>query len=641
MKEGKMMKQLLEKERTIIIKISGFALLLGLLLGRFGLVEDKQILLILATFLAGIPILYKAIQSLRVRSLTIELLVSIAVIGALFIGEYTESAVVTFLFLFGEYLEKRTLEKTRSSIKDLIDLVPKEAMVIRENGEKEQVPIANITEGDKIAIHSGGSIPIDGSVVSGEAFVNEATITGESTPTSKSINSTVYSGTIVDSGYIEVQAEKIGADTTFAKIIEIVEEAQDSKSKMENFLDRFATIYTPAIVFLSIIVFLVFRDIRLSITFLVIACPGALVIGVPVSNVAGIGNGAKNGVLIKGGEILDRLSRIDTVVFDKTGTLTIGRPEVSNIRVVKGKWEEVLYKTASAEMLSEHPLGKAIVRKATKEGLTVSADTVQNGKIVKGKGLTALIHEDKLVIGNRKLMEEHSIVCPPDISQYALEQEKIGSTVVFSAINKEIAAVMTITDTIRKDAKQAIQDMRANSLFEMVMLTGDNVHAANSVANELELDNYYAELLPEEKVEHITELKESGRKVMMVGDGINDAPAIASADIGIAMGEGGTDVSMETADVVLMADQLQQLSHAYALSKATVSNAKQNVLIAILTVGFLLAGVLLGNVHLASGMLIHELSVLFVIINATRLIRFNRKNRNKFFRKFRQLLPAP
>ena len=323
--------KLINRYRNHITASSGILIVLGFVLGFLGYQNFKNIALIIATIIASIPIVIKALQALKMRTFSIELLVTIAVVGALYIKEYTESSVVTFLFLFGAYLEARTLEKTRASLKTLMDMAPQEAVVLRQ-GKNITIPVEEVEVGDRIIVRPGGKIPVDGSIVHGKASINEATITGESVPASKTINDKVFSGTIIDNGYIEIIAEKVGEDTTFSKIIELVEEAQESKSKAEKFLDRFSNIYTPAIVVLSIIVYAITRNLHLSITFLVVACPGALVIGAPVSNVAGIGNGARNGVLIKGGEVMDSLSKVDVMVFDKTGTLTKGKPEVTDIK---------------------------------------------------------------------------------------------------------------------------------------------------------------------------------------------------------------------------------------------------------------------------------------------------------------------
>ncbi|QBP42613.1 heavy metal translocating P-type ATPase [Paenisporosarcina antarctica] len=616
--------QIVNKYKNKITAISGFLIVFGFALNLLGNSKYVDFTLILATIIASVPISMKAYQALRMKAFSIELLVTVAVIGALFIQEYTESAVVTFLFLFGAYLEVRTLEKTRSSLKNLIDMAPQEALLIR-GGENIFVPVEEVIEGDHIIIRAGGKVPVDGSIVIGHAYLNEAVITGESMPASKRIADKVFSGTIVDNGYIEIVAEKVGDDTTFAKIIELVEEAQESKSKAQKVLDKFANIYTPIVALLSIVIFFITRDLHLSITFLVIACPGALVIGAPVSNVAGIGNGAKNGVLIKGGEIMDRFSKVNTLVLDKTGTLTKGKPEVTNIQTFNNyETDELLRLVALAETTSEHHLGRTIVKEAQKKHINVSYKP-KAVDIIKGNGIRAKVDDHVLVVGNRKLMNAEGIMISKEAENFALAREKIGNTAIFSAIDGQIAGIISIADQIREDASMALEEMRKNGIRKVIMLTGDNRHTAALVSNELGLDEFHAELLPEDKVEFIKKLKMQGHVVAMAGDGINDAPAIATADIGVAMGEGGTDISMETADVVLMADKLMQFSHAYSLSKKTMRNMKQNIFIAISIVFVLLIGVLAGNVHLASGMFIHEVSVLIVILNSMRLIRFSEK----------------
>ncbi|HHY25369.1 MAG TPA: cation-translocating P-type ATPase [Desulfitobacterium dehalogenans] len=615
----------INKHKNQITAISGILIVLGFLLSLAGYESYKDLALITATLIAIIPIALKAFQALRMKAFSIELLVTIAVMGALSIHEYTESSVVTFLFLFGAYLEARTLEKTRFSLKALVDMAPQEADVIRE-GSNLTIPVEEVVKGDRVIIRSGGKVPVDGSIVSGRATLNEAAITGESVPASKEMDDKVYSGTIVDNGYIEIIAEKVGDDTTFAKIIELVEEAQESKSKTQKFLDKFSNYYTPAIVILSIIVYALTRNLHLAITFLVVACPGALVIGAPVSTVAGIGNGARNGVLVKGGEVMDRLSKVDTIVFDKTGTLTKGKPAVTDMKNFSNlEAKELLRLVAKAETISEHHLGQTIVKEANKRNLSLEGE-VLNGEVIKGNGIRAQVDGYELAIGNRKLMDAGNIQVSDEASAYALQREKAGNTAIFAAVDGQVAGIFSIADQIREDAHRALAELRKHGIKKMVMLTGDNKHTAELVANELGLDEFQAELLPENKVEFVKKLKAAGHVVAMAGDGINDAPAIATADIGLAMGEGGTDVSMETADVVLMADKLMQFSHAYALAKATVRNMKQNTFFAVTIVFILLAGVLSDYVHLASGMFIHEASILIVILNAMRLMRFNRRS---------------
>ena len=616
--------QHINKHKNHITALAAILIVFGFVAGLLGSSLIKDGSLITATVIASVPIFIKAFQALRVKAFSIELLVSIAVIGALYIGEYVESAVVTFLFLFGAYLEARTLEKTRSSLKSLVDMAPQEATVIR-NGEQVVVPVEEVMEGDRVVIRSGGKVPVDGSIVTGKATLNEAAVTGESTPANKELDDKVFSGTILDSGYVEIVAEKVGDDTTFSKIIELVEEAQESKSKAEKFLDKFANIYTPAVVVLSLGVFLITRDLHVAITFLVVACPGALVIGAPVSNVAGIGNGAKNGVLVKGGEVMDKFSKVDTLVFDKTGTLTKGKPEVTDIKTFGSQDpKELLRLVAQAETISEHHLGQTIVKKAQADDIKLTSEVI-DGEIIKGNGIRALVEGHTLTVGNNKLLKLNNIKIPKEISDYAVEREKAGNTAIFAAIDERVVGTFSIADQIRDDAPKALEQMRKTGIKKIVMLTGDNRHTAGLVANQLGLDEFHAALLPENKVEFVKRLKETGHVVAMAGDGINDAPAIATADIGLAMGEGGTDVSMETADVVLMADKLMQFSHAYSLAKATIRNMKQNTFFAVGIVFVLLAGVLMGSVKLASGMFIHEASVLLVILNAMRLIKFNCK----------------
>ncbi|WP_203248225.1 heavy metal translocating P-type ATPase [Sporosarcina beigongshangi] len=610
------------KHTSHITAVSGLLLAIAIGLHFTGFHDWRQVVLILATVVAGTPILIKAFKALRMKTFSIELLVTIAVIGALFIGEYVESAAVTFLFLFGAFLEARTLEKTRSSLKALVDMAPLEATVIR-GGETMTISVDDVELGDRVIIRSGEKVAVDGHIATGTATLNEAAITGESVPASKTIEDRVFSGTIVDNGFIEVIADRVGDDTTFARIIELVEEAQESQSKTEKFLDRFANIYTPTIVVLSVLVFIFSRNIEMTLTFLVIACPGALVISAPVSIVAGIGNGARNGVLIKGGDIMEKLAKIDTVVFDKTGTLTRGRPEVTDIHSFAGAPDNLLQLVAEAEMISEHHLGQTIVKEAKRQKLSFINEP-QDAEVIKGKGIRARVDGKLLAIGNRKLMAAEGISIEEAVEAYAIRREKAGSTAIFASVDGTVAGILSIADRIRPEAKQAIQQLRASGVKKIIMLTGDNRHTAELVGAQLGLDEVHAELLPEDKVTMIQMLKDAGHKVAMAGDGINDAPAIATADIGLAMGEGGTDISMETADVVLMADRLDQFSHAYSLAKATVLNMKQNTFFAVGTVVLLLAGVLLGKVFLASGMLIHELSVLIVILNAVRLIRYTK-----------------
>lgn len=614
------------KNKNILTLVSGGLLLAALvtyLLNPSNPVRDFY--LIVAAIIAGIPIAIKAVQALRLRAFSIDLLVTIAVVGALIIGEYTEAAVVSFLFLFGDYLEGRTLNKTRSALKSLMDMAPLEATILKD-GNRITIPVEEVKVGDHVIVQPGARIPVDGQVLTGRSFINESAITGESVPVLKRRGDQVFSSTVSDDGYLEILAEKVGGDTTFSKIIELVEEAQETKAPTQKFMERFAAYYTPAILFLSILVGLFTQNTHLALTFLVIACPGALVISVPVSIVAGIGNGAKNGILFKGGDKMENLAKVDAVVFDKTGTLTQGKPMVTDIKTFGMGIEGVLKLAAEVEMASEHPLGKAIVEEAGELGLELDRKPSEV-EILKGHGMRAKLESAQVYIGNLSGATKSELSIDEEVRTYMHRQQKKGTTPVLVAVDGEVRGIISIADRVRSEASTAVHQLRENGIERQIMLTGDNEAVARQVADKLGVDEFSAELLPDEKVNRIKGFKNSGHKVAMVGDGINDAPSIATADVGIAMGGTATDVTMQTADVILMSDNLDKLPYAIQLAKATVRNMKQNTAIALITVVFLLVGVLMNHIHLASGMLIHEISVIVVIVNAIRLVYFP----NKYF----------
>ncbi|GAA1343921.1 heavy metal translocating P-type ATPase [Arthrobacter roseus] len=603
--------------------LAGGLLLTAIATQLAGLDTVRDVSLFIAAVVAGIPTAVKAFQALRYKAFSIDLLVTIAVIGALFIGEYVEAAVVSFLFVFGAYLEARTLAKTRQSVRELVDLAPQEAVVRRVDGTAT-ISVDDIAVGDIVVVATGGQIAVDGTIAGGSALVNEATITGESVPARKSMGDQVYSGTLVENGFIDVAAEKTGDDTTFAQIIELVENAQDTKTRAQRFLDRFASIYTPTIIVLSVLVLIFTRNIEFALTFLVIACPGALVISTPVSMVAGLGNGARYGVLVKGGDALERLAKVDALVFDKTGTLTMGRPEVTAVHSLGYDDDALLALAARLEQASEHPLGRTVVQEATRRGLEIGP-VPEQVDVVAGGGITGDVDGRTIAVGSpamaTRITSEAGTPTPSGVQDYITDQQRGGNTTVVVLVDSVPAGIISIADRIRPEAREAIAALRQAGISEFHMFTGDNRHTAELVASQLGIDHVQAELLPQDKVRAVTELKARGLRVGMIGDGINDAPAIATADIGVAMGA-GTDVSIQTADVILTSNRFDRLVHAYRLSKATMWNMRQNTIIAISTVVVLLAGVLAQRVFMATGMLVHEISVLAVILNAVRLIRF-------------------
>ena len=587
------------------------------------LLFKSEIIAVWSLFAASVlglsPIAIQAYQALRVKVVSIDVLVTIAVVGAFFLQNFEESAIVTFLFLFGAFLEQRTLNKTRSAIKELIDMAPESALKLMQHGNFEEVSIEEVDIGDILMVKTGAKIPVDGRVASGEGSINEASITGESLPVSKEKGSNVFAGTIMDNGTIQIVAERIGEDTTFGKIIELVEEAQDSKSEAERFIDKFSKYYTPSVLLLGILVWIFSQNLELAITILVLGCPGALVIGVPVSNVAGIGNGAKHGILLKGSEVIGDFSKLDTIVFDKTGTLTLGNPSVEMQAYYGDNHTEALSYLASIERESDHPLAKAILKGIGE----TTFYSVSNTKVIKGGGITASVNGHQIAVGNVALMYELNVNISEkakiDISNF----EKNGSSLVLTAVDDELKVLMGIRDQIRPNVKEDLKKLKKLGIKNLVMLSGDNQGTVDIVSKELGLTQAYGNMLPEDKSAYIKKLIETDKQIVaFVGDGVNDSPSIALANIGIAMGS-GTDIAIETSDVVLMNSDFSLLPHALGLTKATARNMKQNILIAVGVVFFLLASVFFSKwMNMSIGMLVHEASILVVILNGMRLMSY-------------------
>lgn len=626
--------------RQALTLLSGSLILISLAAryaaGQAGVADG---LLAAAAVVAGGDIVVRAWANLRNKAFSIELLVSIAFIGALAIGEFWEAAAVTFLFIFGAYLEARTLSKTREVLGQLLDLAPTTAVVMRD-GQQVEVLASEVAQDEILLIKPGAKVPVDGLVLDGFSAVNESAITGEPIPEEKGSGDSVYAGTLNQNGTLKVRATGVGADTTLARIIARVEEAQDEKAPTQRFIERFARWYTPFIIVLSIGAYIITRDIELSLTLLVIGCPGALVISTPVSIVAGIGRAAKKGILIKGGEYLENAGKISAVALDKTGTLTEGKPRLIDIEVLQpqpvlagagadgqednrlGGWDAgqraVLRLAGIAETLSEHPLARPILAEASRHE---TLPEPQNFQMLTGRGVTAEYQGSRIAVGTLDLMNSLGVAVSPEAESRLAVLKSGGKTAVLVALDQAAIGILGIADSLRGNAAEMVRELKRSGVKRVLMLTGDDRRTAEAIASQAGITEVHASLLPEDKLNIIRQLKQDGHVVAMTGDGINDAPALAAADIGIAMGTAGTGIAIETADIALMADDLMKISQAIALSKSTLRNIRQNVVIALLTVSVLLAGVLLGQVHMAGGMLVHQISVLVVIINGMRLLK--------------------
>jgi len=617
--------------------LSGLLIAAGLaarhLLGLDGLHNG---LMTAAALVAGADIAARAVTALRNRHISIELLVTVATLGALLIGEVWEAAAVTFLFVLGANLEARTLAQTRKVLGDLLDLAPVTALVLRGSQQVEVAP-DEVQTGEIVLLKPGARVPVDGEVVAGASAVDESMITGEPIPEEKTAGAQVFAGTLNLEGLLQVRTTGSGADTTLARIIARVEEAQDEKAPTQRFIERFAAWYTPAIMLLSLAAYLISGNIELALTLLVIGCPGALVISTPVSVIAGIGQAARRGILIKGGEYLENAGRITALALDKTGTLTYGKPVVSDVvaaqpelaigagiapRADAPRWsaeeQELLWWAGIAESGSEHPLARAITREAARLG---DLPVPEQFETVTGQGVRARHGGEQITVGKPEWLEAQGLALPAHLRRAVEELRGSGKTVVAVAVDGAAAGVLAISDALRDETLPALQKLRAAGLREIVMLTGDDERTAQAIAREAGIADVRAGLLPEDKLQAVRALQAAGHTVAMIGDGINDAPALAAADIGIAMGAAGSGIAIETADIALMADDLGKVPEAIALSKATLANIRQNLAIALVTVSILLAGVLLDRVHMAGGMLVHQASVLVVIFNGMRLLR--------------------
>jgi heavy metal translocating P-type ATPase len=571
--------------------------------------------------LGGAYVTYGTVlATLETKRITAGLLVVIALFGSAYVGEYLAAAIVALMMIGGEVLEEMTLEKTRNAVRELIRLAPEHATVLSD-GDWVQIHTSAIRPGDRVLVRPGERIPVDGTVVAGQAAVNQANLTGESLPVDKDSGEQAFVGTVVESGSLEIKAERVGSDTTLGRIIQVVYQAQERKGATQKVADRFAQYFTPAILLLTVAVWLVTQDLMRVAAVLVIACPCALVLATPTAVVAAVGNAAKRGVMIKGGIILETAGRVDTVILDKTGTLTRGRPEVVDTRVLgAGSLDEVLSLAAAAEERSEHPIAREVVRHVRQSGRRWEAPS--DFRQLPGVGVEAQVAGQLVQVGNRRLLNQLGSA-GAHARTYIDEQEGLGRTALVIVVDGKLEGGIAVSDTLRPEAGRAIAALRSIGIEEVVMLTGDNEAAATSMATQAGLTSFRAQLLPEDKMRVVAEYRSRGRVVAMVGDGVNDAPALVSADVGIAMGAAGTDVAIESAGIALMGDDLGMLAEIFALSRRTLGTIKQNIWGFAVVVN--LAGIALASTGLLSPIgaaVVHNGASVFVVLNSARLLTY-------------------
>ena len=580
----------------------------------------------LAIIIGGYYPAKMAFNALKTLTLNIRTLMVTGAVGAVTLGLWEEAAMLVFIYLLGDILEIYTVSKSRGAIRMLMELAPKEALV-RRDGQEMVLPVEEVEISNVIIIRPGEKIPLDGKVLKGYSSVDQSPITGESIPVEKKEGDDVFAGTFNQRGVLEVMVTKLAKDTTLAKIIHSVEEAQARKSSYQRFGEKFGKYYTPAMFALAFAVAIVppllwggfsYWFYR-GLVVLVVSCSCGIALSVPVAVVAAIGNAARHGVLVKGGAYLEIAEKLKAIAFDKTGTITIGKPAVTDTIPMNNQREEtILQLAASIENYSEHPLGETIVSKAKERGLNLQ--TVDTFESLPGMGAKAKIGTQEYCIGNKRLFSQFSI--PIDKALVHISKlEKQGKTVVLLGSQKELLGIIAVADKVRMEAKNVIQTLKKGGIERVIMLTGDNEGTSAEIARETDIDEYYARLLPEDKVETVKRLKKKYLYVAMAGDGVNDAPAMAEADIGIAMGAAGTDIAIETSDFVLMSDDLSKIPYIIKLSQRAVKIIRQNIIVSLLIIAFLVPVALCGWIGLVPGLLINEIGGLIVIANGLRLLR--------------------
>jgi Cd2+/Zn2+-exporting ATPase/Cu+-exporting ATPase len=602
-----------ELMRLVLMAVAVLASWLGL----WRLFLQLDLIAILATLFGGYPIYKETLQALRRKQVNMEVSMTLGIFASMAIQQYTVAAVIALFVLVAERIEEYAVNKGRATIYKLEESMPKKALV-RRDGNEIETEVRTLALGDTVIVREGERLSVDGTVVRGSAVVDQSAITGEAIPSEKNVGAYVYAGSVNKSGLIEVQVQKTGVDTVFGELIKLVEEAEGKKAPIQRVSDRLSAWLVEFAIIFSVFTFIVTRNLISTISVIVVAGACGVAAGTPLAIVATMSNAAKRGVVVKGGVFIEEMNRIDTVVIDKTGTLTLGDPVVTGVVQVRTLPDNtVIQYAATAERHSNHPIARAIVKSALALGLTL--DEHSNFKYLPGKGIVATSNGHEIVVGNNILMAEKGVELTKEIAESVSTETANGKTIVLVANQNKICGFITISDRIRSESKKAIEELRKMGI-RTIMLTGDNRFAAEAVAKEVGIDEVQAELLPQDKVTFVKRLVSEGHKVAMVGDGINDAPALAHADVGIGLGS-GTDIAIEEADIVLMTSDLQKISYLLRSSRKAYRTIMQNFggTLIVDGIGVALAFVGLLNPFLAAG--IHVGSELIFISNSAKLIR--------------------
>ncbi|MED4784019.1 cation-translocating P-type ATPase [Brevibacillus choshinensis] len=604
--------------------VSGAGLLVSWLYGEIGGLDPSWI----AVFFCGVPIAWTALKELFLeKTINSDVLVTIAIVAAVSIGEIFAAGEVALIMMLGMWLENRTVARAASALEEMVQMAPQTARVKRQE-EWVEVALAEVVRGDLILVKPGEKVPVDGKVENGQAAVNQAALTGESLPVEKRAGDEVFMGTINTNGSIEVVAQRVGEETTFAKVTRLVAEAMERKAPVQRLLDKWAAWIVPSSLTLAVLMYLFTGDLVRAVTILIVFCPCALVLATPTAIMAGIGSAAKHGILIKSGVALEQIGLVNALLFDKTGTLTEGKLQVTGVaRLHNQKQEDVLRLAAALERHSEHPLAQAIVTAGEQQRLELPV--VESFLVHPGNGVSGRVEGREVLVGNRRFFADMGI-STDELRPLQEEQEKAGQTAVFVASEGRLIGMVSLADRVRMESRDTVGRLRLYGVGEIAMLTGDNKGAAGQIARQAGVTTVFAEQFPEAKYQRVEEYRDRGLVVGMVGDGINDAPALTSAHVGIAMGAGGTQIAAEAADIVIMTDDISKVADAVKLGRKALHVIRQNLIVssAINAGAIILA--MAGILGPVGGAFVHNATSVLVVLNSARLIHYlSRKDKTK------------